>query len=141
MKVGFTGTREGMTHQQARAVSAFLEVGGATEFHHGDCVGADADAHALALLAGVPVVLHPPTEPKARAFCKDAVMVWPEAPYITRNHQIVDVCDVLIAAPAQAQEVLRSGTWATVRYARKQGVRVVVVPPQGAAGMKEEGVD
>lgn len=129
MKIGFTGSREGMTHEQACTVSALLS--GAIQVHHGDCVGADADMHALALLADVPIVLHPPTDPKARAFCKGAAMSWPEAPYITRNHQIVDACDILIAAPAQTNEVLRSGTWATVRYARKRGIPVKVIGPDG----------
>lgn len=52
-------------------------------------------------------------------------------PPLERNHRIVDACDVLIACPKDAQEQLRSGTWATVRYARKQGKRVIVITPDG----------
>lgn len=135
MKVGFTGSRKGMTAEQVLAVGDLLA--GAEVLHHGDCVGADEEAHRLALLFTIPVVLHPPTEWKARAFCGQATEVREAAPYIIRNHHIVDEVDLLIAAPAQAQEVLRSGTWATVRYARKRGIGVIVVLPQGAVGVEE----
>lgn len=131
MRVGFTGTREGMTEAQLFAVSNLLALSGAVAVHHGDCVGVDAQAHALALWFGIPVVLHPPSDPKARAFCGRAAEVRVEAPYLTRNEQIVDEVDLLIAVPAQAQEVLRSGTWATVRYARRKGVPVKVIGPDG----------
>ena len=38
MKVGFTGTQDGMTDEQARAFHRVLRVY-AGVFHHGDCVG------------------------------------------------------------------------------------------------------
>ena len=45
---------------------------------------------------------------------------------------------VLIAAPAEQEgERLRSGTWATVRYARRLGRRVVLVCPDGS--LREDG--
>jgi predicted Rossmann fold nucleotide-binding protein DprA/Smf involved in DNA uptake len=51
-------------------------------------------------------------------------------PYLERNHAIVNESDFLIAAP-DGPETLRSGTWATVRYARKVGKRVLVIMPNG----------
>jgi len=39
---------------------------------------------------------------------------------IERDHLLVDWCDRLLAFPLRP-EVLRSGTWATVRYARQRG--------------------
>ena len=39
--------------------------------------------------------------------------------------------DTLVAAPKEDEEVVRSGTWATVRYARKAGRVVLVVRPDG----------
>ena len=46
--------------------------------------------------------------------------------YMARNDRMVADCDVLLAFPHHAREELRSGTWATVRRARKARRRVVV---------------
>ena len=43
----------------------------------------------------------------------------PPKDYLDRNHDIVDQTDLLIATPKENTEVLRSGTWATIRYAKK----------------------
>ena len=53
-------------------------------------------------------------------------------PYTRAQHkQIVNVCDVLIAAPS-GPEKLRSGTWSTVRYARKLHKNITIVLPDGS---------
>jgi hypothetical protein len=48
--------------------------------------------------------------------------------YMERNHDVVHACDFLLALPGTDHEVVRSGTWATVRYARKiaRGYQVVL---------------
>jgi hypothetical protein len=49
-------------------------------------------------------------------------------PPLERNEDIVDFGrDLLIAAPLQMVEVVRSGTWHTVRYARKKKVTVEIL--------------
>jgi hypothetical protein len=45
--IGFTGTRQGMTAEQKSALRNLLD-GGAGDFHHGDCIGADSEAHGIA---------------------------------------------------------------------------------------------
>lgn len=125
MKIGFTGTRRGMTQAQKMVLKDLLIQSHAQWLLHGDCVGADEEAHALALAAGIFVEIHPPIEPKHRAFLEPSAMHEPR-PYLDRNHDIVEACDVLIAAPF-GPERLRSGTWATVRYARKIGKPVVII--------------
>lgn len=56
-------------------------------------------------------------------------------PYLWRNHQIVDATSALIAAPFGFEEELRSGTWATVRYARKLGRPVRFFWPDGTTSL------
>jgi hypothetical protein len=112
MIVGFTGTRKGMTHTQRVQVVNILSGLQPDAFHHGGCVGADAEAHALADRLRIPTEIRPPK------------------PYLERNHDIVDESDVLIATPGQVNEVRRSGTWATIRYARKQDTTVLLVLPE-----------
>lgn len=126
MIVGFTGTQVGMTRNQMdhlRAELKRLMADGKApfEFHHGDCIGADAEAHEIALECGYEVVIHPPEYASKRAFCEGAASVKPPKPYLDRNHDIVNAAEVLIAAPKSLQEELRSGTWATVRYWKKTG--------------------
>jgi hypothetical protein len=51
MRFGFTGTREGLTTDQRERLRDYLrsqDQGGEHEFHHGCCVGADAQAVGLA---------------------------------------------------------------------------------------------
>lgn len=43
MRVGFTGTIAGMTESQKAVLRSCLSLVGVTEFHHGDCEGAEAD--------------------------------------------------------------------------------------------------
>jgi len=126
--IGFTGTRKGMTDDQKEAFKAFLEAHKPEEFHHGDCVGADADAHKIAKKLKIKIVIHPPEDGKHRAFCKGGKILKPK-PYLERNHDIVGVCSVLIACPKQKREIRRSGTWATVRYARKMNKALSIMFP------------
>lgn len=130
MKIGFTGTQRGMTPAQQYEVAHLLT--SEDEFHHGDCVGADEQAHGLALILNIPIVRHLPWDEKKRAFCEGGEEVKPK-PYLLRNHDIVDATDMLIATPA-GPETVRSGTWSTIRYASKVGKPVLVVMPDGSAG-------
>ncbi len=129
--VGFTGTRRGMTLGQKAALQEHLDLNDDIHFlHHGDCIGADAQAHSIALGFGIQMKIHPPKDQKYRAFCSPGIMA-AVRPYLERNHRIVEESDYLIAAPADDHEVLRSGTWTTYRYARRQGKKVLILWPGG----------
>ncbi len=136
MIVGFTGSSEGMTEEQAKALWAWLGLlkqelktdDEEMEFHHGDCVGADADADDLARIRKYKTVAHPPINEYKRAFKKSDVILEAKE-YMARNRDIAKVCDVLIATPKEAEEIVRSGTWSTVRKARKFGKEVIVLSP------------
>ena len=135
MRIGFTGTRGGMSTHQRQAFRHLLELLTEMEYtnelHHGDCLGADADAHNLALSAGVPIVIHPPHNPSLRAFCEGAREERDPMAYIERNHAIVDETTVLVACPLEERENVRSGTWATVRYARQKNRCIHIIYPNG----------
>ena len=85
MKVGFTGTQAGLTPKQKLELRSLLTDyrDDITEFHHGDCIGADADAHEIAAeILGVECIfIHPPEDDKKRAFCKSPHIARPR-PYL-----------------------------------------------------------
>lgn len=121
-----------MTRQQAKEVGALFA--GWQELHHGDCVGADAEAHDLFAAAGSltnRIVVHPPTDARLRAFVKDADETLIPLPYLERNAAIVEATDALIAAPAEDRQS-RSGTWWTVGYARRLKRPIAIVFPDGS---------
>ena len=130
MKLGFTGTRVGMSSAQLHTFHSKLLWYGAEleEFHHGCCVGADTQANYEISALRIPTVFHPPTNTDKMSDLRDFPGTWRKpAPYLVRNRAIVDETDVLIATPKGMREERRSGTWATVRYARSQGKTVWVI--------------
>lgn len=114
--VGFTGSRNGMTPLQLTALRKEMPIRG--WLHHGDCVGSDKQAHGIARDIGLLIAGHPALILNLRAWCKCDVL-HPPKDYLVRNHDIVDATLTLIATPDTMQEQARSGTWSTIRYARK----------------------
>lgn len=129
LHIGFTGTQEGMSDRQKEALAFDLSIRSSwlIVFHHGDCVGADEEAHLIARYIGAYIVIHPPIDPRLRAFCEGDEIREPK-PYIPRNHDIVDESRLLLAAPLLPEhEQPRSGTWATWRYAREKKVERILL--------------
>lgn len=129
--IGVTGTRTGCTPTQWVELVQELAKGIRRDvcFHHGDCVGVDAEAHQIAVRFGFKVVVHPPADPKFRAYTSADERV-PEKPYLARNYDIVQVVRGLIVVPSGPEaDNPRSGTWATYRMAVKAGVETVVIEP------------
>ena len=130
MKLGFTGTQDGMTDMQAQFVFNTTMDLAPVEAHHGCCVGADFEwGMALGYTVGCLVHGHPPLNKSKMAECECDVWHEPKE-YLERNRDIVDATDALIAAPKGPEEQ-RSGTWSTVRYARKLRRPIVIVWPSG----------
>lgn len=140
MKIGFTGSRDGGTPAllgvlNDLVINQFIL---ATEFHHGCCVGWDELA---CLLVGYCVRLNP----DFRRIAHPGDLEWltsdvakthselllPNKPNLARNRDIVNACDWLVACPRTFIEEQRSGTWSTVRYARKTGRRITILYPDG----------
>lgn len=120
MKIGFTGTREGMSQNQKEQFILKCDELGITEFHHGDCEGADAEAHDIVreFFPHVWIEVYPPKSTYRQAFRKGDKHHPPES-YLTRDYKIVQNTDFLIGAPKSDTEIIRSGTWTTIRYGRK----------------------
>lgn len=79
-------------------------------------------------LAGRPSVIRPSMTHGAH---KTADEERAPKPYLVRNRDIVEETELLIAAPAKAVEHLQSGTWSTVRYARRFGRPISIIRPDG----------
>lgn len=147
--LGFTGTREGVSRPAQEKIQDLFETtfSSVLSIHHGDCLGADAwfDSFIRTLNAtharALPIArfIHPPNNPKLRAFChkkiEDALTLFPEKSYLERNRDIVNASDALLAVSSSMFEETRSGTWSTVRYAKKLGKSVTVVLPDGTLGV------
>ena len=145
MKVGFTGTRDGMTDEQRRAFIRWVKTAGVTEFHYGVCIGADEDAWDV-MVSGPDLgftrprtVAHPPSN---LVLASQSTMMFddeirPTVPYAVRNQNIVDASELLLATPKQEEE-LRSGTWLTIRYARKKKKPIVIFWPDGTITHESE---
>lgn len=125
--VGFTGTRSGMSHAQRLAVLDALH--GLIQIHglanvkviHGDCIGADEHFDFIAAQLGIQREIYPCTIEHMRAHCEREGAVClrlPIAP-LKRNEEIVKAVDIMFATPYSPVEEQRSGTWFTIRYARK----------------------
>jgi hypothetical protein len=134
--VGFTGTQKGMTDAQKVQVGLMLADTKIRLAHHGDCIGADDDFDLLCSVHGIRRHHHPCDIVEKRAHCAakkraGVEVVYAPRPPLKRNHGIVALSDILLATPGGFEEELRSGTWATIRHARKRGMLVLIVWPDG----------
>src|SRR4051812_16327832 len=64
--VGFAGTRWGMTAEQKAVLSSLLQAAGG-EFHHGDSLGAAAEAREIAKSRNLKSIVHAASHPKQNA--------------------------------------------------------------------------
>lgn len=145
IRIGFTGTREGMTEAQAEAFRIELRkyvkehpchnsLGVGYEFHHGACVGSDERAVLIGYQEFVATYVAHPSELTGLTSITAMGMsgrVYGEMPPLLRNQDIVDAVEILFATPKTDAEEKRSGTWATVRMARKKPIPVIVIGPTG----------
>jgi len=138
MIIGFTGTREGMTSKQYQTVVRLLGELKPDTVVHGDCYGSDTDFHKICMKikGGIlgnnpPSIVIRPSNLSTRAHNDGADIIHPEKAPLNRDLDIAQNCDKLIATPRQDTEVLRSGTWTTIRYARRFGKVIYIVKTNG----------
>ena len=131
MKIGFTGTRVGMTEPQMETFEKLINCLMPTELHQGCCLGSDEQAHYFCLENNIWSMAHPPKSKFSAFEPIGAYKVYPEEEFIKRNHNIVLNTEALIAVSKTKEWELRSGTWATIRYAQKLGRPVHIIYPNG----------
>lgn len=146
--VAFTGPRTGLSKEQKILLEQILKgyfhgmSGPVKLLMHGDCIGADAEVHDLFVKGkreyGRRVVMFPSNMKRQRAFCNHLRMekgveynTKGPANALERNKKMVDKAMLVIACPSGTVEKLRSGTWSTIRYARKIRTPIVVIYPDG----------
>lgn len=132
-KIGFTGTSRGMTVPQYHTMTRLIyEIPDSVEIeaHHGNCVGADEEFHRILCdqfrerATQLRFVIHPGDNPLMQAGCEKkypwiGTTVLPVMSNLARNAEIVMAVDEMFATPKMDQEELRSGTWHTIRTAKR----------------------
>jgi len=128
--IGVTGTRQPLLPHQVETLQKLLKINDRIfECHYGGCIGADFDAATICTRLGIDLVLHPPTNTSQTNYVQVShLRIEPAESYLERNKSIASACTLLIAFPRSEKEELRSGTWATIRYARAAGKQVILIP-------------
>lgn len=131
-RIGFTGTRDLQLISDERKkgiINFFIDlldkhVDRDITIIHGGARGVDTYIHDIALVHDLNVEIYPAhNSPLANE--EKYVMALPKNP-LSRNKDIVDNSDLIVAVPIDPEnEELRSGTWATVRYARKLNREII----------------
>ena len=132
VKIGMTGSRTGITESAKKEFLKLLKKYTISEAHHGDCIGADKMFHDIIREhdKDIKLVIHPPSDKKCRAFC-DGDIIEKEKTYLVRNKDIVNSSDIMFAFPPSEIELLRSGTWSTIRYCRIIKKTLLIIYPEG----------
>jgi hypothetical protein len=142
MRFTFTGPEEGMTVPQLESCEQLLVARPWTEHGNGLCVGADSEMFWLVMnlrpdisRVGFPCTVTPKQNLRARAQCH---RVMPVKPPLERNTDMVTwvaalagLRGPLVATPRTFEEELRSGTWATIRRAKKALLTIIYIWPDG----------
>lgn len=134
--IAFTSWRYGPTSGQKdglrRLVGLFPPD---TIYMHGGCIGGDTFFHGLVM----EYALRPSKQVQVYLALVDKkwqgelrepyALMRPTLPPLERDRLMVERASLLIACPQQLAEQRRGGTWATIRYARKEGCPVIIIDP------------
>lgn len=122
----------GLNETQFNVIKRFIIEDTDTEvLHEGDCIGVDQQVTLMFqdISPEIWVVCHPAERIGTRSF-GEYDEIRPARGYLIRDKDMVNEADYLWAVP-HCEEIARSGTWATVRYARKKGIPITIIMPDG----------
>ena len=144
INISFTGSRQGMTARQKETLEFILHHLTSEKymlnrpeeinFHHGGAVGADEEAHDIVLkIPHMFNIVRPVGEERWNYWQNEKrgyriVLDWKDDP-LERNQDIVMAGNILFACPRTREEELRSGTWHTIRFAKKKRRRCIILDP------------
>lgn len=143
MNVGITASRNGPTDYQMCLIEGLLLYDNVEVFRHGSCKGGDVAVARLIrkLFPKCYIIAHP--GPKDNPFYESSGVddeILPNKEFLERNRDIVNNIDKLYALP-EGPETLRSGTWSTVRYAKKINKQVCIISPDGGIGQIDKRIN
>lgn len=128
-----SGTRYGMTPEQTQTAARLVDSTWLTDFHHGDCVGVDAEVCEM-VAAKTPkprIHKHPAlVDDRWRANTPIFDVQHNRIKPLDRNLRMVSMSDMLWAFPKSMHDQA-GGTWYTIRAANRLGLSVVIVAPDG----------
>lgn len=129
--MGVTGSRRGISPSQLTYFEMLLQEKPPARFHHGMCAGADRVCHQTIrqMIRNAVIIGHPSNLPGTQLDL-DCDFTRSPKPPLQRNQDIVLESNFLAAFPLST-EVRRSGTWATIRFARKKSLPLVICYPNG----------
>lgn len=117
MKLGISGSRNGLSKSQEEYLINFVKNNNIKEFHHGDCVGVDEQSHKIIenYSPNTKIIVHPPDKDILRKFCQGYQIRKPLS-YLNRNKKIVEDSDYILTFPSPDSK----GTWHVISYAKSQ---------------------
>lgn len=141
LTLGITGSREAtmIPHYElvVKAIGESIRYGSFVRFVHGGCIGIDdvggQAAHSLGLLVHAMLINEWRKSPYTADWWNysdtNAVMSWGTS-YRERDQAVVDESNALLAFPLYPEKHARShrsGTWMTIRMARRKGIPIEVI--------------
>lgn len=144
LDIAVTATRRGLTSPQRECAKLNLafHLDQSIVFRHGMCSGGDTELHHIARDLGITAANghriegHPGhSRNGASPFftSTDVDLMHEPLEYLARDDIMVDLCHVLWGFPGTVKPVQRgSGTWYTIRYARKIRKPLLIVYPNGS---------
>ena len=139
MQVGITGARAGITvHAGNTFENIMVKMHTVIKHvHHGDCKGADEDAHRFfeTNYRDIKIVIHPPPKnlkKELRAFCKAHETKKALPTFKQRNEEIVECTNLLIAFAPTKEVDRNSGTWECILHALKLKKPTIIIFKDGS---------
>lgn len=130
--VGITGSLEGLTGPQLRWAKQFIQDNVVRVLHHGNCIGGDEDVATLFYKGqDTYIIAHPGHISTMQSKISFNDLVLPEKHTLARNRLIVNSSDLLLGFPKIDDEDDNSGSWYTIRWAKRHRTPVIVISPTG----------
>lgn len=116
-----------MSSTQRKFIIQILNLYEPFKIHHGDCIGADSELHVIvrSQFKDSQIIVHPPKVDRYRSFCEGDIIHKPKD-FTVRDRDVVMESVILIGVP-KSLEQNRSGTWYTIRYAKRMNKPVIVI--------------